>query len=126
MTALGYLGKGARQQAEYTQVRHWYIESLALGRQLGDKEVIALALEGLAAVAAEDGALDQAARLWGGAAALREAVGLPLTPTDRPLYEREVEAARTRLGDGAWHRAWQEGWDTSLEVLIDEALSTTL
>lgn len=50
-----------------------------------------------------------AARLWGAAGALREALGTPLPPVARADYERAVAAARTTSGERAFAVAWAQG-----------------
>lgn len=42
-----------------------------------------------------------AARIWGGAEQLREAIGAPITPAQRPWYDRRVAAARSVVDDDA-------------------------
>ena len=78
-------------------------------------------LEGLASVAATQGALRWAAQLWGAAEALREAIDVPRLPVDRVGDQQAVTATRAHLGEEAFAAAWQEGWMTKLEQVIDEA-----
>jgi DNA-binding CsgD family transcriptional regulator len=66
-------------------------------------------LNGLAGVAAAQGATVRAARAWGMAEALRNAVGVPISPVERANYERSVTAAHARLGEKAFASAWAEG-----------------
>ena len=66
-------------------------------------------LEGLGRVAAEQGELAWAARLWGAARALREAIGTSLPTAYRAEYEQAVIAARTQLGEQAFASAMAEG-----------------
>ncbi len=51
----------------------------------------------------------QAARLWGTAEALREAIGAPIWPVERASYERSVAAARNHLGERAFATTWAAG-----------------
>src|SRR5579863_7459246 len=85
-------------------------------------EFMAASLEGLAALDAVQGEPGQAARLWGAAEALREAIGAPIHPVYHAEYEQAVNAARTELGE-AFAEAWAEGRATPLQV-IDEVLKT--
>lgn len=78
-------------------------------------------LEGLANVVATQGTLRWAAQLWGAAEALRWAIDVPRLPIDRVSYEQAVDTARAQLGEEAFTSAWQEGWMTKLEQMIDEA-----
>ena len=50
-----------------------------------------------------------AARLWGAAEALREAIGTPLPPVECADYEAAIIAARTSLGENAFTIAWAQG-----------------
>ena len=65
-----------------------------------------------------------AARIWGAAERLREEIGSPVLPVDRPGYDRRVIAARAARGDdAAFDRAWREGRALTLEQAIDLALA---
>jgi hypothetical protein len=74
-------------------------ESLAINRDPGDKWGIAQNLERLAAVAVAQAQSERAARLFGAAEGLREAMGAPLPPADRAEHDRSVAAIRTALGE---------------------------
>jgi len=99
------------------------MESLALGWELGLKELVAWCLEGLAAVAGVLGHLERAARLFGAEEALRAAIGAPLSPTDRATNARAVVAARDQLEEAAFTAAWAEGQAMPLDQAIAEAQS---
>jgi hypothetical protein len=95
--------------------------------ELGDKLGIAISLEGLAGVVAALGSSLPAARIWGAAERLRAEVGSPLSPRDRPDYDRRVATARKALGDdAAFDRARQEGGALTLEQAIAIALDETV
>lgn len=104
------------RQGYHVAARVLYEESLTLAGKVGDKELIAECLEGLAGVVATQepvggsfaGAL-WAARLWGTAETLREAFGMPLPPFERAGYEQAVAAARIHLGEKTFATAWAEG-----------------
>ena len=89
--------------------RTLYEESLTMARELGQRELISTGLEGLARVIAAQGDPAQAARLWGMAEALREALGAPLHPVERADYDPAVAAVRDQLGEEAFISTWQEG-----------------
>ncbi len=118
---LHLLGRIEIQRDEMPAARTYYQQSLALNRQVGEKWMTPFNLEGLASVVATQGVLRWAALLWGAAEALREAIDVPRLPVDRVGYEQAVTAARARLGEEAFAAAWQEGWMTKLEQVIDEA-----
>lgn len=97
-------------------------ESLHLQRELGNKQGIAECLAGFGGQASDRGDPREAARLLAAAARLLEIIGAPLAPTDRIQFERDVEAARSALGEPAWQEAWKEGRALTMEEAIAEAL----
>jgi tetratricopeptide (TPR) repeat protein len=64
-----------------------------------------------------------AARLWGAAEVLREQIGAPMWPVDRPEYERRVAEARAQIGSEEWEVAWAAGRTLSWEQAADQALA---
>jgi hypothetical protein len=66
---------------------------------------------------------ERAARLFGAAEALREAIGTPLPPADRAEHDRSVAAVRTALGEEAFAAAWAEGRALTLEHAVAFALA---
>ena len=59
-----------------------------------------------------------AARLWGAAEALRDALGTPIFPIYRAEYEHAVTAARDTLGAQAFTAAWAEGGSLTPEQAV--------
>jgi len=108
-SSLMWLGRVETRQGNYAAARACYEESLALARKGDFKEEMASGLEGLAGVVAAQGTPAWAARLWGAADALREAMGTPIPPVYRADYERSVAAARAQLGEQDFALAWAEG-----------------
>ena len=97
-------------QGDRMEARRLYQESLrSLFISNEFKELIAVSLEGLAALETVQGTLFRAARLWGSAAALREVIGVPIYPVYRDDYERAVAQAHAALGESAFRAAWAEG-----------------
>ena len=92
-------------------------------KTLGDKLGIAECLEGLGGLAGIRGQSEQAARLFGAAEALRQAVGAPLSPVDRADYERRVAQARAGRDEAAFEAAWRQGREMKLEQAIEHALT---
>jgi hypothetical protein len=105
-------------QGDHAEALAHYQESLAEARQMGNRLVIAPSLEGLAAVVAAQGEFTWAARLWGAAESLREALGTPLPPVDRAGYERSFAPARISLGEKAFAAAWAEGRSMTLDQVL--------
>jgi tetratricopeptide (TPR) repeat protein len=116
------LGTVAGDQGEYGAARALLEESLAIYRELGIKQGIAPNLEGLAALAVAQGQSERAARLYGAAEGLREAIGAPLPPAKRAEHDRSVAAVRTALGEQEFAAAWAEGRTMSIEQAVTYAL----
>ena len=65
---------------------------------------------------------EHAARLLGAAAALREALGIPVPASEREDHDRAVAATRTALGETAFAAAWAAGRALPVEEAVNEAL----
>jgi predicted ATPase/DNA-binding SARP family transcriptional activator len=120
--SLNYLGNVALAQRDDLEAYASLKESMLLNRELGNKHGISELLSGFAARAAARGEPQRAARLFGAAEALREAIGSPVPLPDRAEYDRVVAAARSQLDAAAWAREWQEGQKLVLEEAIKLAL----
>ncbi len=107
--ALFVLGQAAAASRDDAVARALYEESLASFRKMGNTMQSAFCLEGLASVFASEGETARAARLWGAAEVLREAIGSPLPPIERAAYERAVTAARMQLGEKTFAAIWAVG-----------------
>jgi hypothetical protein len=82
-----------------------------------------MCLEGVAALGYEMGQIPEAARLWGAAEAIREAINYPRPLPGRRRYEQRVEAARAEIDAEAFEAAWQEGREMPTEEAVASALS---
>jgi DNA-binding NarL/FixJ family response regulator len=80
-------------------------------------------LEGLACISGAGGEAERAARLFGAAERLREAVGDKHTPEEAALQGPYLATARSQLDEVAWQAAWAEGRAMSMEEAIEYALS---
>jgi predicted ATPase/DNA-binding SARP family transcriptional activator/class 3 adenylate cyclase len=120
------LGAVALQGGECEQARALYQEALVRCQEVADKRAVVGCLFGLAAVAAQAQLPTQwaaAARLFGAAEALREAMGAHFAPFDAPPgCDRNVAAIRAQLSDEAIAAAWTEGRAMSLEQAVSYAL----
>ncbi len=103
------LGRVTQARGDDERAQACYKEGLALGHDVGYRDGIAPGLEGVAAIAYTCGQGERAARLYGAASALRETIGAPLPPVDRPAHECIVANVRGALGAAAFTAAWTEG-----------------
>src|SRR6266446_3533062 len=116
--ALVLLGRVEATRGDYAFARTLCEESLAMAKEIGDKELIASGLEGLASVVAVQGEPAWAARLWGTAETLREAIDAPLQPIERADYDHAVAAVRDHLGEEAFVSTWAEGRILTAELVL--------
>jgi predicted ATPase len=121
-SALSDLAGLSSELGNISESRRLYGESLKQFQELGHKRSIARVLERFAASAAAESNAVQALHLAGAAAALRQRLGAPIPPNEKPRLEKALEFARRTLGDAAGLTAWMEGWATPVEQAIEEAL----
>src|SRR5215469_6548028 len=96
-TLLG-LARVALARGDLAEARRCYQQGLTTLQEMGSQEFLAACLEGLAALEARQGAPRHAARLWGAAEVLREAIGTPMHPVERASYAQAIALTRTQLG----------------------------
>jgi predicted ATPase len=89
----------------------------------GHRRGLARVLEGFALAASLDGDAQRAIRLAGAAAALRNALGTPLTAAEQQQVTSGLELAHAKLSPAARSQAWSEGWTMSLDQAIEYGLS---
>ena len=119
---LHYLGLVAHASGDRARSTSLLRESLKLRRAIDDTEGMAGCLEVLAAVARGDGELVHAARLLATADALREVNGTPVPPTELPMREASLAAAREGLGEEGFAAAWAAGRALPMDEAVAEAL----
>jgi non-specific serine/threonine protein kinase len=119
---LAHLATVARDLGNYERAKHLYRESLRMRRALLDRRGFAECFEGLAATTAAERQWLRAARLFGAAHGLREAVGSPIDQVNRAAYDRTVADVHAALGDDAFAAAWAVGHAMGLEEAIVFAL----
>lgn len=114
-TALINLGDVHRAGHELDEAQGCFAEALRLARTIDDRECVAYAFEGAGTVAAARGDGTGAARLWGAAEALREAIGTPRPPsTASDGIAVDIARVRDELGPEAFDRARAQGRTASL------------
>ncbi len=93
-SALNDLGVVVGERGDLARAAALHAESLDRWRRAGTREGVADALANLATVAAASGQPEQAARLFGAAAALAEALGYAFELPERAAHERAVAATQ--------------------------------
>lgn len=101
-------------------------ESLAIRFDTTDREGIATCLEKLSEVAIARGRAERGVRLWATSAALRDAIGAPLAPSERASYDVVMAAARSMLGDATVAELWACGREDTIERAVRSALDGDL
>ena len=113
----------ANDRGEHERARSLQREAQALGREVGDKRLLASVLEGVACTLAAQGRCERAALcLVGAASALREMIKAARSPSEQDLLDRHLDAARRVLGPEASDGALGEG----RRMTLDEALTYAL
>jgi predicted ATPase/serine/threonine protein kinase len=121
--SLADLGNLARDQKNFDGAHSLYHESMKMFQELDHKRGIARLLECFACLAAVQSLPERSLRLAGAAAALRQTLGAPLTPSDQVKLERILEPARQALANTEDSTAWLEGWVLPVGKAVDEALT---
>lgn len=122
--ALNNLGEVAQLRGEFQQAATLLGESLVRYEEEGNRRGVAYSLEGFVSIAAAQGHAERALQLAGASAALREAIGSPLSPTEQADLDHRVEKARATLGDEQAARAFDDGRGMHLDDAMKFALAT--
>jgi tetratricopeptide (TPR) repeat protein len=121
--ALDGLGRVAERHGERDRATAQFAECLALGQEWNHPVLVMTSLERLACVAAATGEPERGARLLGGVAAQREALGVPRPPHEQPEHDRHVASLRACLGEERFAAAWAAGRQMGPEQAVAEALA---
>ncbi len=120
--ALAMLGYVSWSKGEPEKATIQFRDALTLQATLRDKLYVQYSLMGMALVALTSNQPVHAARLFGAAESVREAIGTPMPPSQRPRYDLFVAAIRGQLEESAFEQAWAEGHAMTLEQAIEFAL----
>ncbi|MCC7375788.1 MAG: tetratricopeptide repeat protein [Verrucomicrobiales bacterium] len=120
--ALGSLADVALSQGDYRAARDFLVENVHINRELGDRTGLAFSLELFAQLAAAQQQPRLALRLAAAAAALREVIGAPLSPSERERLERVLAPVAAGLVPGLAESFAAEGRRLSLSDAIELAL----
>jgi non-specific serine/threonine protein kinase len=120
--ALLTLAGAAQAERDYERARDLFEEGLSVSAVLGNEADIVHCVEGLATVAAAEGSMVHAARLWGAAEALLEKIEAVYTYVPDRSINRSKVAVRSKIDDAAWGAAWAEGRAMTPEQAVEYAL----
>jgi predicted ATPase/DNA-binding CsgD family transcriptional regulator len=123
--SLAGLATVAHRAGDTTEARRLCEESLRTAHALGDREGIANSLEILAEIINAQRDVLGAARLWAAAAALREAMGVRLPPTDQARAEQIITRTRAHTDSRSWTAAWDAGRGMAIDQAVSAALQAT-
>lgn len=119
---LNNLGNAARAQRDDARAHALYRESLLIYRGFGDKWALAYLLEDIGSLLAQEGKSYPALRLVGAAAALRTAIGVPLSSAEHARLNGLLTPALQQLDAQAQASALAEGQALPQADAISEAL----
>ena len=115
------LGRVRGAQGETAAALANLSEALALATPKGPRLVVAAALEERGVQAVRQGHERHGIHLLGAVARMRQAMGTPVRPADRPTIEGALAAARASLGDPTFIDVWAAGQALSEEQLVQAA-----
>ena len=100
-----------------TDASDYFRQSLQLYQELESQGGIAIALEGLAGVAAGQNQPHLSARLMGAAAAIRAKIGMPISPSSHSIYEQMLSTAKAQVTVTEWEAGVNIGRTCSFDPL---------
>ncbi len=124
--ALGNLADAALRRDDRVGARTLLAEALTAAQKRGDKRVSAECLQRAGGVAAAEGEVVRAARLWGAAEALRTSIGALLSPAERAIEAAWLQPVRAALGQESYEAEWDRGRRLELDQAISLALVGSL
>jgi hypothetical protein len=111
-----------RLEGQLAKAEAVYRETILEWKRLGHRAAIAHQLECFATLAQAGEQPERAARLFGAAEALREKIGIAMTPVERVEYDALIASLRAGMHDGAFSSSWSDGRTLSMEQAIAFAL----
>jgi non-specific serine/threonine protein kinase len=121
-STLRHLGMDHLRRGAYERAAEHFTQSLNICKEVGNRWVPVECLHGLASLACVAQQYERAARLFGAANQLRDALGFRSKPADQECYDHYTATTRARLGEAAFAAAWAEGGAMTLDQAIDYAL----
>jgi tetratricopeptide (TPR) repeat protein len=118
-----HLGRLAIEEGDFAAAGARLAEGLRVHLEDTDKVGYLHSLAAFAGLAAATGQAARALRLAGAVAALSEAIGAPVQPSERRAFEQRVGAARQALGAAPAATAFAAGKEMSPEQAVAYALA---
>lgn len=122
VSALRSLGHMALRQERFDEAKNYYRESISIAWEAKELYVLPSGLEGLAAVAAQTGSPEYAARLFGAARRIRELLAVPPVVWEKSIVDDSCLALTAMLGPVDFASLGEQGRAMTIEQAIDEAL----
>lgn len=122
--ALQVLGAHVAQQGDAERAVSLLHEALECMRRDPQPLFVSRGLEMMASYLVSRGAVGEAAKLQGAAAANREVIGAGLWKMDSAQLQPAIQQARTVLGDEAFEAAYAAGRATDVDTAVELALET--
>jgi tetratricopeptide (TPR) repeat protein len=123
--ALINLAYAVESQGEHARACTHVREALEVSRSIDDHVLATFAVETTAELCVQLGAPRRAAQLLAAAQAHRAEVAQPLPQQDAELLSGVVAATRAMVGEVAFHVAWSQGTELSLDEASRSALDWT-
>jgi tetratricopeptide (TPR) repeat protein len=117
------VGRVRSAQGDAAAARAHVVQALRLAWAKGPRLVVAMALEALGVEARRQQHDQHGVHLLAAAAALRQAMGTPVRPADRPAIENALAAAHASLDDMTFADAWATGQTLPLEQTVAHAMA---
>ena len=103
--------------------RGYVREALVLRQKLGDVKGLLWSLDAAAGLAAAEGRLREAARLYGAGEALERTQGITAAPSELAGRERFLGLTRAGLNEAEFTEAWSEGQCLTLNQAVEAVLA---
>lgn len=116
--ALHARGRVARAGGHNAKAAAFHHRALGLQQEIGDSPGVVASLEALAGLAAQDGATQAAAVVFGAAAAIRGARGYPRSPLEEQPYTADLALVEKAIGADQLGQAWEQARTMTLPEAV--------
>ncbi len=122
ITTFASLGETCYRMGDTAAAWDYYRDSVSIASEFGNLHHVAVALDGLAAVALDRGEPAKAARLGGASEGLRDRCGAQLQLLEQRLHDDYVAKLGAALEVDEFALAWDAGRTGSIDEVIEELL----